>query len=156
MWFHRLPCAHEWLTVTSTMQMTMTEIPKARKFSSNIFVNFVQQPCSENEGGCEAVPGSWRAIVQLYLFVGRLFTSAGVLAAGIRDVVLPVCIVIDPTAVQLKHKEHSRVTSPSFLYLEPSSPPCSGAHPNRSSSWSFQSDLWPSSDLQSGRFSPPH
>lgn len=84
------------------MQITMTEIPVVRKFSSNRFCNAFKQPCrqrsvrwSDDKGG--------NFHHGVYHFVWSRHVAGG-LTAGIGNIGAPVCIIIYPTAPQLKHR----------------------------------------------------
>lgn len=87
------------------MQITMTEIPVVKKFSSNRFCNAFKQPCrqrsvrwSDNKGG--------NFHHGVYHFIWSRPVAWGP-TAGTGNFGAPVCIVIYPTALQLKHRTFS-------------------------------------------------
>lgn len=92
--------------VTSTMQTTMTITPVVRKFSSNRLFNASKQPCGQKRRWSGATEKEPTFATAFYLFE-RAANVAWLRTAGRWNAVAPVCMVIYPTALELKPRGHS-------------------------------------------------
>lgn len=92
--------------VTSTMQTTMTITPVVRKFSSNRLFNASKQPCGQKRRWSGATEKEPTFATAFYLFERAAYV-AWLRTAGRWFVVAPLCMVIYPTALELKPRGHS-------------------------------------------------